>query len=464
MGESSLNLFEELSKQYTYQTLVPDRCEGLVLIWLYEKIQEGEIDRNFTYSNIQEAINEVVVSIHLEHVPHTEGILKTLMHYYIERPHRSFERYSLTEYAKKFAKLLADKLNSPYRSFPLRKTFEKYAQFKAEEIKSIQDFESWFRLGFHETSKQAVIDHLETLKDGVRAAVHELNKILSFQNEKTALDMTLEFTSVFEKLSDKADEIRDTLILDIELNREIQKVIDAFYDQLEHCEQTNKAAVENCDDFEKAYRRAQDIKIEVENFFKVINEKLEQISDQIIFASTKLNELQEHFKYQSNFKVNIRKLLNLVLEEARYSRAGPILSTPFPLKVIPFEDSKLTEIPYYPSFIKSPNEIIDLVEDYEHMQKEKEKVDEGLDRQEQTAKLVRYYKDSLREGKMLNFTEHFYEILDEEGDIDIALQVGFELFQFANDDARYLVKVSRPLAEEIQKREVTIWKMSIHPR
>ena len=79
---------------------------------------------------------------------------------------------------KKFIDLIHKKLHSPLKHFPLKKTFQKYADFKASEIETIADFELWYDLQFHNNSKQTIIDHLEALKDVVNSSISRLNDLL----------------------------------------------------------------------------------------------------------------------------------------------------------------------------------------------------------------------------------------------------------------------------------------------
>jgi len=460
---NDFQLYETLTKHYSY--LIPCQVEGLVVVWLYEKIKRDEIDKNFTYSDIEEAIREVTASLNLENQRRTESILTLLFHHFIENISGSYERYTLTEYAKKFFKLIESKLNSPHKHFPLRQSFERYAYFKAENIRTIEDFESWFNQGFDDTVKQTILDHLEYLRDEVRSTLNKLNQILFAENKQSALKMANEFTATFNILGEKADEIRDTLTLDFSLKQEIQSVINMFYTRLEASDSTNgKAEFDDYADLERDYQKAEEIQRKVNEFFKVINIKLERIRNQIIFASGKLNELHERFKYQSRFKVNLRKMLTLLLEEGQYAKEDIILPDIFPLKSMPYESFKFVEVSYYSSFKKSPNTVIELFQENERRQQEKLRMESVLSNQEKVAEWVEYYQRLLQQERMIDFKKHFYKIFETEGNIDIALQVGFQLFQFANREEQYFIDVSKPLVDQLENQEVITWNMKIHQK
>ena len=133
----------------------------------------------------------------------------------------------------------------------------------------------------------------------------------------------------------------------------------------------------------------------------------------------------------------------------------------FPKKALPAEQFKFIEVPYHDSFGIKKNEIIPALYDKEYAQKEQNKVQKDLQRQENAARLFREYKAILEKEKELDFTEHFYKILEEENDSEIALSVGFDLFQYANRNPRYKIDIQRELSEVSTTKDILIWKMKI---
>ena len=454
---NDFQLYESLSKQYS--ALVPNQVEGLVVVWLYEKIQQEEIDKKFTYTNIEEAIREVAISLSLESQPQTENVLTSLFHHFIERLGGNYERFTLTEYAKKFVRLIEGKLNSSHKHFPLRQSFDRYAHFKAGDIDTAIEFESWYTQGFDNTTRQTILDHIESLRDEVSSALTKLNQILFAEDEQSALQMANKFTTTFRIFGEKANQIAETLTLDFHLKTEIQNVIDKFYARLETSVSTsNQTALDD------AYQGAVDIQEKVNEFFKIVNEKLERIRNQIIFASSKLNELQEHFKYQSRYKINLRKMLTLILEEGLYTKEDLALPDAFPLKNIPYEGFKFIEMAHYDSFGKPLNKVIELKREDEHRHLEGLKMEGTLSKQEKVTEWLEYYQLLLKKEKTLNFKEHFYRLSREEGGTDLAMQVSFELFRFANGEEQYVIDIEKPLAEQLDEQKVITWNMKIHQR
>lgn len=434
----------------------------MVVYILDSRIKEGKIPKYFTYRDIQKCINENA-KIEVGSIPQTEKIFKNLLHFYIERPPNEELKFALTNYAKKFIDLIHKKLHSPLKHFPLKTTFQKYAEFKSQEIETIKDFELWYELQFHNNSKQTIIDHLEALKDVVNSSIGRLNDLLK-KDSDDLLTITKKFTLIFDEIGQKSEEIKYTLRLGNALNIEIEKVVDFFYKEIadfKHPE--NDLEREQFEKLNEDYNKALYIKTEVIDFFSEVDYRLKQLMQKSLYANSQLTNLQNSFKNQSRIRLNLKKLLKFTLEQASNSNKH-IISLPksFPIKVIPIERFKFIEVPYYHTFGIHKNVIAPAHYNNEHANAEREKVEKDLFRQESAAKLLKEYKAILEQEKELNFTEHFYKILERENDSEIALSVGFDLFQFANSNPRYQIEITRDLPEVNPEQKILVWNMKIH--
>ena len=453
-----IQLLDEVQQNYKY--LVPSETAITVLLVLNDRILNKEINRHFTHEDIIQAV-ESVSSSQKSEIRHTEKVLKNLLENFIERPAKDDRAYKLTEYARKFIELILGKLVNPFRNFSLIDSFERYAIFNAEDINNIEQFESWFLQGFNSAYRQTIIDHLEALKDDTKKYIKSLNIILDSE-EKNALEMANEFKNVFKNFGDKARDIQDALKIGNRLDIEIKRVCDFFYAELEKSDYP-----QNVDDRERlellknAWTRALSIQNEIRDFFEEIEEKLSQLREKIIFASNKLNDLQEHFQYQSKFRLNLKKLLAFTLKESKYSREGIILPENFHRKIIVFESFKLLNLPDIDSLFVKKNIIIPNHYNSDYYAKEKEKVYFELQQQEKVSKWVNRCIKSLQLNGKLDFTEYFYRILKLEEDDSIPIKVGFELFEFARFSSEYSISIDKVIVEKYSKEEIKIWQMNI---
>lgn len=443
-----------------YNFLLPSKKEGLVVFGIHQKIKSKEIDSNFTYQDIELVIKEVV-QLEPGGIPQTENLLKTLLHHFIERPAEKKTRYKLTNYALDFIALVNHKLNNPFRKFPLRDSFQQYASFKAQDMVHIHQFESWYEQGFNATTRKNIVNHLEALKDDTNASILELKSILLL-DDASVTELVNKFSDIFEDLGRKAEEIKDTLLLGNNLNQEIQKVVDSFYKKTEALYPKTEDELTVFGAITADYKRTETISLEVREFFGVINEKLAELNDRILFASGKLTELQDNFRYQSRFKLNIRRLLELILTESQQTGKELTLPESFPRYQVPYHPLKLIEVPYIESFLPSVTMVKPRAINIAYEQQERTRIIKELDHQATTARLVKKYKELLATGHEIDFTKHFYEIMDTEQEIEVPLQVGFELIQFANQSIDYGIRVQRVLPQEALQKTIAIWNMKIY--
>lgn len=431
-------LLDEVQQNYKY--LVPSEMAIAVLLLLNDRISNREIDRHFTHEDIIRAVKDASSSQKSE-IQQTEKVLKTLLEYFIERPAKDDSLYKLTEYARKFIKLILSKLDNPFRNFSLINSFKQYADFKAEDIENISQFESWFEQGFNSAYRQAIIDHLEALKDDTKEYIKKLSTILDSE-EKNALEMATEFKNVFKGFGDKAIDIQDALKIGNRLDIEIKQVCDRFYEEVEKYDYAQNIDDEDrLDRLNNAWKKALSIQNEVRYFFEEIEERLSQLRGKIVFASDKLNDLQEYFRYQSKFKLNLKKLLEFTLKESRYSRKGIVLPDRFPKKVILFESFKLLYLPDVDSLFVKKNIVIPDIYDCEYQARERVKIDFELQQQEKVSKWIERCKSTLEFNGELDFTEYFYQILKLEKDEDIPIMVGIELFEYAQNCPYYSISI-----------------------
>lgn len=443
-----------------YEQLVPSREEALLMFRLHEKIRSGEIDANFSTQDIQRSIDDTA-RLGIGPAPNRERLLKNLLTYFVERPADQRNRYCLTEYARKFILLIDHKINNPFRKFPLRESFQRYTDFSAQDMRQINQFESWYNQGFQATTRENIFDHLEELKSDVKESVLKLNKLL-YSGDQPVLSMTAEFSRIFTDLGEKADEIRDTLRLGSSLLLEVEQVVFAFFRQTQDAKRpTTQEESEHFANLTHAYIRSQEIQQEVKTFFEAVDDKLGQLREQIQFASNKLNELRDIFRFKSRFKINLKRLLESILNETISEKGELSLPKWIKRRTLIEERFKLTAMPDLDREYEARNIALDLPDNSEHRRIELIKVETELVRQQRTAILVAAYKARLIRDGSLNFTEEFYKILEDEQDEEIAIQVAYELVQYVRDQANLKLTILPEIQEIYQSKPIITWTTNL---
>jgi len=434
----------------------------MLIFKLHEKIKSGAIDANFSSQDLQRTLEELQRDILVSGtIPNKERLLKNLLAYFIERPAEMKNRYTLTDYARKFILLVEHKINYPFRKFPLRDSFRRYTDFTAEEIDHINQFESWFNQGFQATTRENILDHLEELKMQVQQSVQSLNKLL-YSGEGTAQKIVTDFSVIFTDLGDKADEIRDTLRLGNSLMQQVDLVVSKLYNAttaLPHPVTPEEIAL--FAEHQYGYTRAAEIQQEIQDFFDIIDTKLAQLRERIQYATTKLNELQHLFQYKSQFKINIRRLLEYMLSEAKSEKGNLLLPSDFLPKGIPEERFKLVSMPDLTVEDSLQNLVIENPGDSAYHQVEMSHIEHELTRQQRTAILVEGYLSRLQTDGKIEFTDEFYNIIEQENDEEIALQVSYELLQFAHLSHDYEVSITPEIKDIFANHPIKTWSITL---
>lgn len=446
----------------SYHQLIPSIEEGLLIISLYDKIKTGEIDLNFSNKDIQRTIEETAQYLPPNtNIPNKERLLKNLLTYFIERPVEQKNLYTLTEYARKFVLLLQHKLDSPYRQFPLRESFKRYTNFSAADIKQINQFESWFNQGFQATTRENVFDHLEELKNQVTEAISRLNKLL-YTTDIDPIAVVSEFSVVFSDLAEKADEIRDTLRLGNNLQYEIDLVVSYFYEKTqEYGTPITEAEKAEFNELHYAFSRASDIKEEILSFFNIIDNKLGQLRERIQYASTKLNELQDYLRYQSQFRHNLRRLFEYIMEHSEVQKSELSFPENFSKKYIVQEKFRLSIMPDLDNNPSQSNLVIQIPEDKEYHRSEMLLIEAELTRQQRTAVLVDELKNTLENNEVMDLNKEFYEILEHENDEETAIQVVYEIVQYAHDTKQFQLLIDRKVNKQYYNKPIITWTTNI---
>lgn len=446
-----------------YENIVPDKECGLLLVVLYQKIKSKEIEEAFTYRDIERCVGDIAIAEMKDVKPQAHARLEKLMKFYIERPPEStHNKYALTDFALNFLKLIEHKFDNPLAKLPLRQSFEKYGGLDAALIQTIEDLESWYRNGFENTTRNNIMSHLDGLNDKLMVTIDDLKEVL-YSTDEGVLEKVVVFNDRFKLLGEQATEISDALSMKNKVKRELGDVVNAFYKNTEDYKFPNTHEErEEYKRLEERYLRAQRIESEVKTFFKKVDYGIGLLQEKIMYANDRLNDLKDNFEYKSKFNTNTVKLLHLALEQSTYSKEGIKLAPEFPRKLILEESIKYNRISYVDYGVTVNNEVIDVQTDPIMHKQEMDRINKELDRQQRISELAGLYKNTLNVEKRMDFTEKFYEILSREDDIETAIQVGFEIIQYAAHSDTFRLQIEKSLSDDILNETVLTWKTKIH--
>jgi len=439
--------FKELYNKY--DLLLPSKFDGGYLITaLYEKIKNGEIEEYFTQREVTEILKEISTIFEQDRVRQWNGIKENLFHYFIRSHPDEPWKYYLTDYARNVVDLMLNKLENPYKNHPLKKSVQDSFSILPNEIQAIDQLERKFGRIFIQGSKKIILDHLEALEDELRKAYSELNTILQ-KDEENATDLVKQFAIIFRQFGERAEDITEAIISKDQFLGDLRDVVDLFYSRIQ------EGSDQTLD-----WGKARDIYSDLQEFFQTVDNKVRLIRRQINHASEKLTELQEQFSSRADFRLKIKKLHRLILENASYSEKGVLLNENFPLKKLINENPSFL-FPKYSEFgDPEPNLLIVIQPDEDYEREEKQKIDHEIARQELINSWVQKSKSLLVDKGQLSINELMENVIQEESDLSIAYQVVSQVIAYASENKDVLVDIERKILS-VSNQNIALWKTKI---
>jgi hypothetical protein len=446
-------------KLYTkYDLLLPSKFDGgYLIIALYDKIRNREIEEYFTQKEVYEILKDIAVEFNQDSTRNWSGIKDNLFHYFLRSHPDEPWKYYLTDYAKNVVDLMINKLENPYKNHPLEKSMQDSFSLNPDEIATIEELERKYGRIFIQGSKKIITDHLEALEDELREAYKELNDILRREDEQSATSLVEEFTIVFRTFGEKAEDITEAIIFIDKFLSDLQSVVDFFYRKMEN---DGKNDFGNVQRSKSDWEKAQEIYTDLKEFFNSTDRKVSIIRRQINHASKKLTELQEQFSAQAFLRLQLKKLHRTILENAEFTKDGIRLKNNFPLKQLVDEPVRILFPRYHEFQPPKPNIIVDVEVDEAYERKEKLKIEKEIHRQQIINQWVDTAQNILEHKGQVSMEELMNRIVDEEKDLSVAYQVASRMMAHTSENADVFIDVEQKLIS-LSKQKLSLWKTKI---
>lgn len=441
-----------------YDLLLPSKFDGgYLIIALYEKIKNREIEEYFTQNEINEILVDIKVEFNLDSIRPWNNIKDNLFHYFLRSHPDEPWKYYLTDYAKNVVDLMVSKLENPYKNHPLKKSVQASFTILHGEINTIEELERKFGRIFIQGSKKIITDHLEALEDELREAYQKLNDILRKEDQQSATILVREFTVIFRKFGERAEDITEAIISKDKFLDDLLNVVDEFYRRMED---DGKFDINNVQKSKNDWVKAQEIYMDIRDFFNSVDQKVHIIRRQINHASEKLTELQEQFSARAFFRLQIKKLHRIVLESSQYTSEGVKFSNNFPLKQLVHEPVRILYPRYYEFEPPKPNIIMNVEVDETYERSEKQKIAKEINRQQIINQWVNKAKDILENNGQLSIAELMNSIVDEEKDLSIAYQVASRMTAYTSESNEVFIDVEQKIIS-LSQQNLSLWKTKI---
>lgn len=443
-----------------YDQLLPPKFEGgFLVLTLYHKIKAKEIESHFTSTDIKQTLEEIALKYE-QPLSQSERITKNLLNFLLRNVPNDPGKYYLTDHAVSLVELLVRKLQNPYKNFPLKQNFEKYFTIRNGDIQSISDLERKFGREFVSGHKRIINDHLEAFEDDLMDAYSKLNSILQ-SDEISATRLIKNFTIVFKTFGERAEDISNAIITKDKFLRTLRQHVDLFYQKVENYKHPENIEEKNSiESLKLAWLKASEIYKDLDSFFETVEYKIGNIRRLIINASGKLSELHEEFSSRSQFRIRIRKLFIIMLENASYNENGLCIHHSFPRKTLVQEKTQLFFPTYYEFGLIKQNSVIFLPEDKEYELTQKAVIEQENKRQEIIATWIEATKDQLKNNQEIKINTLLNQILSQEKDVSVAYEVALEITRFASEEDNYALIIKKNLIAT-KNNEIFLWNMEL---
>lgn len=431
-----------ISLSKNFSDIVPQNEESmLLLVWLYQKIEEGYINEDFEQKDLDDTIEEVVEFLKKGTGVQKETLLKKLSSHFCHTQIIGNKYYMhLTVFAKELCRLLIDQVQPELKKFELYHVLNRTLPLQEDDLLNIENFSHWFEHNFLPAQK-TILRNTEMLQTAIEEKISDLRNLLKpeVQNPKELINS---FTEIFKQLETQTIDLINTLDYKNETLNKIKSLKDKFSQD------------------EETFIRFDKMQREVDNFFQNIDRRISSINDKIQLASKRLKNLFDTLKHKQLFKIQIEKFLTLLLNTSRYEKGEIKLHDALERKLIPFIPTKFVAIPKID--FKTINTAQPQKQNFDksHQEAERRKGLALLKIQESTSQWLDTINSEMKSGKEIDFENWFDKIIEQENNLEVPINVCFGLIEQHNKIENQVVTIEQ---EEISKQEneLSLWKMKI---
>lgn len=431
-----------ISLSKNFSDIVPQNEESmLLLVWLYQKIEEGYINEDFEQKDLDDTIEEVVEFLKKGTGVQKETLLKKLSSHFCHTQIIGNKYYMhLTVFAKELCRLLIDQVQPELKKFELYHVLNRTLPLQEDDLLNIEKFSHWFEHNFLPAQK-TILRNTEMLQTAIEEKISDLRNLLKpeVQNPKELINS---FTEIFKQLETQTIDLINTLDYKNETLNKIKSLKDKFSQD------------------EETFIRFDKMQREVDNFFQNIDRRISSINDKIQLASKRLKNLFDTLKHKQLFKIQIEKFLTLLLNTSRYEKGEIKLHDALERKLIPFIPTKFVAIPKID--FKTINTAQPQKQNFDksHQEAERRKGLALLKIQESTSQWLDTINSEMKSGKEIDFENWFDKIIEQENNLEVPINVCFGLIEQHNKIENQVVTIEQEGISK-QENELSLWKMKI---
>ena len=434
-----------------YNLLVPRQEDGLIVLAIYQKVRAGTIERTFSERIIVDTIKQVFHELGMdsnrgEETQKYDETLHRLLRHFLDKNIEG-KSYQLSSYAENFCDMLEREVHTAINPSQIQKTFNDLVLLLGLKLENMEDFRHWYHAQFFK-HKNDISSQLRSLQAQIEDTIDQLNDLV-----KNEYDNFREMLIGCEALLDRIKEQADKLSSAFSSKDDIKQLLD-------------DASLS--EEFE--YR---EMKRDVRNYFKDIENRLINVSHTIDRIKPKINKLYNDFE-KRDFDRKIESFLLYLLKNStsKFGRAKKLVGRtvhdvqvflPKNIREKEFysDRSRITDIDYMQLLDPPPVQVTDHSWDEEDLHRQAELRREFIAREQRIEKWFNTICADVEKKKKVNFGDYYYKILQKENDYEAAIKEATLVLKEFTKKEGYEVTVSEEFVLDPKQPHIGIWKMQI---
>jgi len=435
------DLLKEVGKEGTYHLLFPPLQAGLAILNLYQKVRSGLFQNNrFKESDIYAALEGSKFILNEEEynrLPQLKfnAIISNLQVYFL-RYDTDDEVYTLKDYAESFCRHAEDTLLANFNPTQIE-TICNDLRIKLEACQDQQEIREWIDTYFYafRPAMKSQVDRLERQVDKTVQEIRETTQL----SDLSILEVLKTIDEKLDRLRRQNEELRSAFREMKTINAELEAQLPGIYDHA----------------IADSIAQVRQFFPEIKYTLNLIDKRLDRIQPRLRQFFSMLNK--------PSFNIRIEKFLKFLLSHSTLNELKQV-SLPDGVPLVDFH-RRTSNFSIFERredlFPTKPKPRIRPAENPE----EKEK-GLAIAKKQLTmyTKIDGWITDILNDAtvKEVLFSVYFFKIIDQEqGEIDLALNIAYSLIRRAEADAKLNLKIVTKRVKHPQ-HNIAIWEMKIN--
>lgn len=434
-----------------YNLLVPRQEDGLIVLALYQKVRAGTIERTFAERIIVDTIKQVLHELGMdsargEETQKYDETLHRLLRHFLDKNIEG-KSYQLSSYAENFCDLLEREVHTAINPSQIQKTFNDLVMLLGLKLENMEDFRHWYHTQFFK-HKNDISSQLRSLQAQIEDTIDQLNDLV-----KNEYDNFREMLIGCEALLDRIKEQTDKLSSAFSSKDDIKQLLDdaSLGEEFEFRE----------------------MKRDVRNYFKDIEQRLINVSHTIDRIKPKINKLYNDFE-KRDFDRKIESFLLYMLKNStsKFGRAKKLVGRTvhdvevFLPKNIKEKDiysdrTRITDVEYMQLLDPPAIQIQNLNWDEEDLHRQAELRRSQIARDKLVEHWFNVISEDAKKKKKVNFGDYYYKILHKENDYEAAIKEATLVLKEFTKMEGYEITIDEQFVLDPKQPNIGIWKMQI---